>query len=104
MPGGVPIRIKHFLHSSAVRYGDISLTFGSDISPYLTLIHVINLIHIGSLSKNRDKIPHMHALLVGILLENFAHVRILVTIFGQQTCILTQYLRSHLQGGANTER
>ena len=22
-PGGVPIRIKHFLHSSAVRYGEI---------------------------------------------------------------------------------
>ena len=23
-PGGVPIRIKHLLHSSAVRYGEIS--------------------------------------------------------------------------------
>ena len=35
------------------------------------------------LSKNHDENPHMRALLVRIL--NFAHARILVTIFGQRT-------------------
>ena len=40
-PGGVPIRIKHFLHSSAERYGDIYIY----ISPYLMLTRVISLIY-----------------------------------------------------------
>ena len=39
-PGGVPIRIKHLLHSSAVRYGEIFHL------PYLTLTRVISHIYI----------------------------------------------------------
>ena len=43
-PGGVPIRIKHLLHSSAVRYGEI-FHESENISPYLTLTRVISLIY-----------------------------------------------------------
>ena len=47
-PGGVPIRIKHLLHSSAVRYGEIfhSPSARENISPYLTLTHVISLMYL----------------------------------------------------------
>ena len=49
-PGGVPIRIKHLLHSSAVRYGEIfhspsAREISRHISPYLTLTRVISLIY-----------------------------------------------------------
>ena len=36
----MPLRIKHLLHSSAVRYGEIFH------SPYLTLTHVISFIYL----------------------------------------------------------
>ena len=46
--GGVPLRIKHLLHSSAVRYGEIfhSPSARENISPYLTLTRVISLIYL----------------------------------------------------------
>ena len=42
-PGGVPLRLKHLLHSSAVIFGEIFHSPSArDISPYLTLTRVIS--------------------------------------------------------------